>query len=83
MKTEAVETTHMYSVPVTREPGHEKMCLMPYENNKGADQPGHPRSLISIFVVRCLGIVPILAKSKISRLQPVFVNELSYLVANP
>ena len=23
-------------------------------NNKGADQPAHPRSLISAFVVRCL-----------------------------
>ena len=30
------------------------MCLMPYANNKGADQPAHPRSLISAFVVRCL-----------------------------
>ena len=33
--------------------GHEKMCLMPYANNKGAAQPVHPRSLISAFVVRC------------------------------
>ena len=23
-------------------PGHAKMCLMPYANNKGADQPAHP-----------------------------------------
>ena len=36
------------------EPGHEKMCLMSYANYKGADQPAHPRSLISAFVVRCL-----------------------------
>ena len=36
------------------EPGHEKMCLMSYANNKGVDQPAHPRSLISTFVVRCL-----------------------------
>ena len=36
------------------EPGHEKMYLMSYANNKGADQPAHPRSLISAFVVRCL-----------------------------
>ena len=36
------------------EPGHEKLCLMSYANNKGADQPAHPRSLISAFVVRCL-----------------------------
>ena len=29
------------------------MCLMSYANNKGADQPEHPRSLISAFIVRC------------------------------
>ena len=34
-------------------PGHAKMCLMPYANNKGADQPARPRSLISTFIVRC------------------------------
>ena len=28
--------------------------FLPYANNKGADQPAHPRSLISAFVVRCL-----------------------------
>ena len=38
----------------TNEPGHEKMCLISYANNKGADQPAHPCSLISAFVVRCL-----------------------------
>ena len=39
---------------------------MPYANNKGAAQ--YPRSLISTFVVRCLHrIIPILAKSEISR----------------
>ena len=26
------------------EPGHAKMCLMPYANNKGADQPAHSLS---------------------------------------
>ena len=35
-------------------PGRAKMCLMSYANNKSADQPAHPRSLISTFVVRCL-----------------------------
>ena len=25
------------------EPGHEKMCLMSYANNKGTDQPVHPK----------------------------------------
>ena len=38
----------------TKEPGHEKMCLMSYANNKGTDQPAHSRSLISAFVVHCL-----------------------------
>ena len=37
------------------EPGHEKKaCLIPYANYKGADQPAHPRILISTSVVRCL-----------------------------
>ena len=50
--------------------------FMPYANNKGADQPAHPRSLISIFVVRCLdSIIPILAIAQISRLEHVSVAE--------
>ena len=41
---------------------------MPYSNNKGADQPAHPRSLISAFVVRCLdSIISLLAIAEISR----------------
>ena len=48
---------------------------MPYANNKGADQPAHPRSLISTFIVRYLELIPIIAKSKISRLQLVSVAE--------
>ena len=52
------------------EPGHEKMCLMSYENNKGADQPAHPRSLISAFVVRCLdSIISLDSIAENSRLQ--------------
>ena len=44
------------------------MCLKPYANNKGADQPAHPGSLISTFVVRCLdSMICILAISKVSR----------------
>ena len=51
------------------EPRHKKTYLMPYANNKDADQPAHLRSLVSTFVVRCLySIIPILAKSKISSL---------------
>ena len=31
-----------------------RKSVLPYANNKGADQPAHPRSLISAFVIRCL-----------------------------
>ena len=51
------------------ERGHEKMCLMAYVNNKGADQPAHPRSLISSFIVRYLdSIISLDSTAKISRL---------------
>ena len=40
-----------------------KNLFMPYANNKDADQSAHPRSLISVFVIRCLdstiSLVPI------------------------
>ena len=36
-------------------PQHEKTCLREFANNTGADQPAHPRSLISAFVIRFLG----------------------------
>ena len=52
------------------------MCLMPYANNKGADQPAHLRSLISTFVVHCLdSTICILALSKVSRFQLVSLIE--------
>ena len=39
-----------------------------YANNRGADQPAHPRSLIGTFVVHCLNsMICILAISKVSR----------------
>ena len=48
--------------------------FMPYANNKGADQPAHPRSLINTFVVRCLdGIIPLVSISEISSLYLAFV----------
>ena len=28
--------------------------FLPYANNKDADQPAHPRSLISVFIIRSL-----------------------------
>ena len=39
------------------EPRHNKNCLMACANNKGADQPAHPRSLISTFIDRFLDII--------------------------
>ena len=44
--------------------------VLPYANNKGADQPAHLRNLISAFVIRCLdsiiSLVSILAISWLS-----------------
>ena len=51
------------------EPGHEKMCLMSYANDKGTDQPAYPGSLISVFVVRCLDSISLDSLTEISRLQ--------------
>ena len=43
--------------------------FMPYANNKDADQPAQPRSLISAFVIRCLdSMIPLVSISKISSL---------------
>ena len=45
-------------------------------NNTGADQPAHPRSLISVFVIRFLeSIISRLATSEISIFQLVSVAE--------
>ena len=33
-------------------PQREKTCPRGLENNKGADQPEHPRRLISAFIIR-------------------------------
>ena len=35
-------------------PHHNKTCLRPLSNTKGADQPAHPHRLISAFVIRTL-----------------------------
>ena len=38
---------------------------MPYANNKGADQPMHPRSVISTFIAHSLSsMVPVVAKTE-------------------
>ena len=48
-------------------PRREKSCLRGFANNKGADQPAHPRRLISAFVICLLkSIISRLATSEIS-----------------
>ena len=61
---------------------------MPYANNKDADQPAHPRSLISAFVVCCLdSIIPLVSIFEISSPYLVSVTAQTGLsltwVANP
>ena len=56
------------------------MCLMSYANNKGADQPAHPRSLISAFIVRCLdSVMSLVSVTKISSPMIAFVAEQASL----
>ena len=62
--------------------------VLPHANNKGTDQPAHPRSLISAFFVRCLdSIIPLVSISEISSFYLAFFGctgrFVSYLVANP
>ena len=57
-------------------PRREKICLLGFPNNKGADQPAHPRSLISAFVIRLLeSIISRLATREILIFQLVSVVE--------
>ena len=57
-----------------------RKCVLCHANNKGADQPAHPHSLISTFVVRCLGSIIFLDSiAEISRLQLVSVAEQATL----
>ena len=52
---------------VLKGPRREKTCLQRFANNKGADQPVHPHSLISALVIRCLEtIISKLATSEIA-----------------
>ena len=45
----------------------ENLSSRGFANNTGADQPAHPRSLISAFVIRCLeSIICKLAAGEIS-----------------
>ena len=53
---------------------------MLYANNKGVDQPAHPRSLISAFIVRCLdSVTSLVSVTKISSLMLASVAEQASL----
>ena len=53
---------------------------MSYVNNKDADQPVHPCSLISAFVVRCLdSVMSLVSVTKISSLKLASVAEQASL----
>ena len=61
-------------------PRCEKTCLWWFVNNKGADQPGHLRSLISAFVIRFMeSIIGKLATGEISVFKLVHVAEETVL----
>ena len=73
----------MYSVSILSRygPQWEKTCLRSFANNKGADQPAHPRSLISAFVIHYLeNTVVKLAPCKIPFLWLVSVAEETVLI---
>ena len=61
---------------------------MPYANNKDTNQLAHPRSLNSIFVIRCLdSIMPLVSISENFKTLASFCSCAgwfkSYLVGNP
>ena len=58
----------------------KKRVLMSYANNKGGDQPAHPCSLISTFVVHCLdNVMSLVSVTKISSLMLASVAEQASL----
>ena len=60
--------------PVMRKP------VLLYANNKGADQPAHPRSLISAFVVHCRdSIIPLISIPEILSLYLASIAEQASL----
>ena len=60
----------------TNGPHRDKTCLQGLANNKGADLPAHPGSLISAFVIRFLeSIISRLTTSEITIFKLVSVAE--------
>ena len=71
LRLESVQELHSTKISVTMKiwASSWENLLLPYVNNKCADQPAHLRSLISIFVVRCLdSLIPPFSVFEISRL---------------
>ena len=65
-----------YRVKLIIGPRREKTCLRGFANNTGADQPAHPRSLISAFVIRLMeSVLCKLATGEISIFQLVSVAD--------
>ena len=61
------ENPNCIHTELTFGPRREKTCLRGFANNTGADQPAHPRSLISAFVICVLeSTISTLATSEIS-----------------
>ena len=52
--SESAQASHHFNVHTFNGPRREKTCLQGFANNTGADQPAHPRSLISAYVIRFL-----------------------------
>ena len=50
----ALSSLHVHMTFFVIGPRREKIYLRRFVNNTGADQPAHPRSLISAFVIRYL-----------------------------
>ena len=50
-KKEEKERLKSNAFDIIIEPRDEKTCFFPHENNKGANQPVHLRSLISAFAI--------------------------------
>ena len=69
-----LEPLWLQQVPIG--PRREKICLWRVANNTGADQPAHPRSLISAFAIRLLeSIISRLATGNISIFKLVSIDE--------
>ena len=59
-------------MPSSNGPRHEETGLRGFANKNGADQPAHPRRLISTFAIRSLeSMISKLVKSEISILASV------------